>query len=127
MKKKERKTMASFKEKLTNPADHTSELDPQDISDNKVMAVLAYIWILFLVPLLAAKDSKYARFHTNQGIILFIAEVILGVISFIPIIGWIISSIGGICTFILFIIGIINAVKGQAKDLPVIGDIRILK
>lgn len=54
--------------------DHTAEFDPQDVADNKVMAVLAYIGFLFLIPLLAAPQSKFARFHTNQGLVLFIVD-----------------------------------------------------
>ena len=41
--------------------------DPNDVQSNKVMAILAYFGILFLIPLLAAKESAYARYHTNQG------------------------------------------------------------
>ena len=42
--------------------------DPNDVQSNKVMAILAYFGILFLIPLLAAKESAYARYHTNQGL-----------------------------------------------------------
>ncbi len=42
------------------------------------MAVLAYI--IFLIPLLAAKDSKFARYHTNQGLVLFLAALAFSVI-----------------------------------------------
>ena len=35
--------------------------DPNDVQSNKVMAILAYFGILFLIPLLAAKESAYAR------------------------------------------------------------------
>lgn len=41
----------------------------QDAQENKGMAVLAYL--IFLIPLLAAKESKFARYHTNQGLVLF--------------------------------------------------------
>ena len=33
------------------------------------MAILAYFGILVLIPILAAKDSKFARFHANQGLL----------------------------------------------------------
>ena len=36
--------------------DNTSEFDQEDINQNKVMAVLAYIGILVLVPLLVAPN-----------------------------------------------------------------------
>ena len=91
-----------------------------DIDMTKLYAVLAYIGILFLFPLLLCKDSEFVRFHTNQGIILFIASVICAVI---PIVGWI-ASIG---VLVLMVFGLINVSNGEMKELPVIGKFRILK
>lgn len=110
---------------FNNTADTTSEYDAQDIEKNKVMAVLAYI--LFFIPLLAAKDSKFARFHTNQGLVLFLGGIIASVVAVIPVIGWIIAPIAGLVITVLAVIGIINALNGKAKELPVIGKFKILK
>ncbi len=110
---------------FNNTADTTSEYDAQDIEKNKVMAVLAYI--IFLIPLLAAKDSKFARFHTNQGLVLFIGAILSSVIAAIPLIGWIIAPIAGLAITVLAIIGILNALNGRAKELPLIGKFKILK
>lgn len=114
-------------------------VDPKDVQDNKVMAILAYFGILFLVPLIAAKESPFARFHTNQGILLCIAGVVLNVVLYTLMIilalihpifmalAGIISLVCGIGLLALMIIGIINAAKGEAKELPVIGKYKILK
>ena len=110
---------------FNNTADTTSEYDAQDIEKNKVMAVLAYI--LFFIPLLAAKDSKFARFHTNQGLVLFLGGIIASVVAAIPVIGWIIAPIAGLVITVLAVIGIINALGGKAKELPIIGKFKILK
>ena len=110
---------------FNNTADTTSEYDAQDIEKNKVMAILAYI--LFFIPLLAAKDSKFARFHTNQGLVLFLGGIIASVVAAIPVIGWIIAPIAGLVITVLAVIGIINALNGRAKELPVIGKFKILK
>ncbi len=110
---------------FNNTADTTSEYDAQDIEKNKVMAVLAYI--LFFIPLLAAKDSKFARFHTNQGLVLFLGGIIASVAAVIPVIGWIVAPIAGLVITVLAVIGIINALNGRAKELPVIGKFKILK
>ena len=95
------------------------------------MAILAYIGILFLIPLLAAQNSGFARFHTNQGLILFLAEVVLsaasGILGLIPIVGWIVSGAVGILCLALMIIGIVNAANGKAKELPLIGGFRLIK
>ena len=110
---------------FNNTADTTAEYDAQDIEKNKAMALLAYI--IFLIPLLAAKDSKFARFHTNQGLVLFLCGIIASVVAVIPVIGWIVAPIAGLVITVLAIIGIINALNGKAKELPVIGKFKILK
>ncbi len=97
------------------------------MESNKLMAAISYVWILFLVPLFAAKDDAFARYHANQGLLLFLASIVLGIIGVIPVIGWIIAGIGGIVTFVFMILGIINALKGEMKPLPLIGGIVIIK
>lgn len=105
----------------------------------KGMAVLAYFGILVLIPLLAAKQDPFARYHTNQGLVLFLASVISSVLSnvlttlLIDISSTavlIISGVFGILALVWFvfsIIGIVHAAKGQTKPLPLIGGIRLLK
>ncbi|WP_245394424.1 hypothetical protein [Isachenkonia alkalipeptolytica] len=98
----------------------------EDIEKNKAIAALAYL--IFFLPLLAAQDSSYARFHANQGLLLFI----LGfggntILTIIPILGWIIIPFFSLFVIILGVMGILNAINGKAKDLPLIGQYRILK
>lgn len=124
-----------FVNNMMNTNDTTSQFDPQDINNNKGMSVLAYIGFLFLVPLLACPNSKFARYHTNQGLVLFLLAfalgVVTGILGIIPIagliIGGLLSAVGGIFTLVLMIMGIINAAQGQAKELPLIGKITLLK
>ncbi len=116
---------------LNNTADTTAEFDAKDIEDNKVMALLSYIGPLFLVPMLAAPNSKFARYHANQGLVLFLAELILSavswVIGFIPFVGWIFGLVAGVASLAGLILGIVNAANGRAKELPLIGHIRLYK
>ena len=71
----------NFFTQLNDTPDTTADYTKEDIDKNKVMGVLAYLGLLVLVPLLAAKDSKFARFHSNQGLVLLIAEGICSVLS----------------------------------------------
>ena len=107
-------------------------VDPKDAQDNKVMAILAYLGFpLVLVPILAAKESPFARYHANQGIILCIAGMALGfvvsILMFILLfIAPALSVIAYLVTIILpvlAVLGIINAVKGECKPLPIIGNL----
>ena len=45
----------------------------------------------------------------------------------IPILGWIIAPIASILITVLSVIGIINALNGKAKELPIIGKFKIIK
>lgn len=96
--------------------------DPKDVEENKILAIIGYLGILFLVPLLAKKDSPYAQFHGKQGMVLFIAEVVGYLIAVVPFIGWFLSLLIGLFTFVLAIMGIINAAGGKMKELPLIGE-----
>ena len=116
---------------LNNTADTTYAYHPQDVQSNRVMAVLAYLSWLVLVPIFGAKDSPYARFHANQGLVLVIVEAVWGIFAAIAgellwFLGFVLD-LGSIVFAVLTIIGIVNAAKGRAKELPVIGRFRILK
>lgn len=123
---------------FTNTSDSTGTFHPNDIAQNKAMAILAYFGFLALIPFFAAKESPYARFHALQGINLMICEIAYGiaywiVTSLILAISWRLWFITSILSlvYILFgviaIIGIVNAAQGKAKELPIFGKIRIVK
>ncbi len=113
---------------LNNTPDSTDAFDPQDVSGHKGMSILAYFGILVLIPIFAAKDSPFARYHSNQGLILLILGIIVSILSRLPgFLGGLLGGVGGLITFILFIIGIVNAANGRAKELPVVGKFRLLK
>jgi uncharacterized membrane protein len=110
-----------------------------DVEKNKVFGVLAYLPpLLFLVPLLAARESKFAIYHCNQGLVLTlaafaasIAVMILNmVLVFIPFLGWFLMFVLHLGLFVgvivLAIMGIINAAGGVCKPLPLIGNRFIL-
>ncbi|NLV15588.1 MAG: hypothetical protein GXY50_00020 [Syntrophomonadaceae bacterium] len=99
---------------------------PEDIEKNKIMAGLAYL--LFFLPLIVCPDSKYAKFHANQGLLLLITGIAGNVIlTIIPVIGWMLLPFFGIGVLVLAIIGLINGFGGKAKPLPLIGKFTILK
>lgn len=97
-----------------------------DVEKNKTMAVLAYF--IFFLPLLAAKDSKFAMYHANQSLILVIAWVASSVIAaIIPAVGSVISAVLGLVLFVFWIMGIIAAAQGEMKPIPYIGQYTLIK
>ena len=100
------------------PTTQTSTSDKKSVN---AIAILSYISILFIVPLIVAKDDPFVKFHVKQGITLFIGEIILIVIAMVPFIGWVIAWIGNIVALILAINGIVNVLQGNEKELPLVG------
>jgi uncharacterized membrane protein len=94
--------------------------DQSDVDQNKVMGILAYI--IFFVPLIAGtyKTSEYAKFHTNQGTILWIIGFASGIIAVIPVLGWIVAPVVSIAVCVFGIMGIVSALKNEAKPLQII-------
>lgn len=129
--------MADFNETFNdfnNTEDTTTQFDPNDIQQNKVMSIFAYLSWLVLVPIFGAKNSPFARFHINQGLVLAIVEiacwVVFGILGHVPGIRWIAylaeSAVSVVCV-VFSVIGIVNAASGRAKELPIVGSFRILK
>jgi len=107
-------------------ADTPPRVDPADVNQNKWLAMAAYI--IFFIPLLAARQSRFAMYHANQGLVLLLFSIACNIVlGFIPFIGWILLPIANLATLVLVIIGILQSANGQLKPLPVIGSISLLK
>lgn len=85
------------------------------------MAVIAYLGILVIIPLIAAKNDPYVKFHLKQGLVLLTLEIIFFLFSFIPIFLIFLLPIVYLGLLVLSIIGIVNAAKGEEKLLPLVG------
>ncbi len=113
----------------TRPA--VASITQAEIEDGKVMGILAYI--LFLIPLFAARDKKFAMFHTEQAIILWIAFILIYIVMMVLTIvvnqisstlGCVVSILGilpWLAYLVLWVMGLLNAIGGKVKELPVIG------
>lgn len=122
---------AAAEAKQTSPPAQT--VTKKEIEDNKLNAILCYLSLLIIVPLVdeKAKKSPYVKFHINQGLVLLIAAVILFpvhfILAFIPFLGWLISFILAVGLFVIWLMGILSAVNGEMKRLPIIGNFEIFK
>jgi len=98
--------------------------DAKDIEDNKTMAALAY-FIFFLPLITSSKNSKFAKEHAKQSLILLIASFTISVIlGIIPILGWFLLLIFPIVVFVVYIVAFVKAIQGEFWEVPVVGQYR---
>ena len=116
-----------------DPYDHTSEFDPQDISDNKVFSMLVYLMgaIGIIIALLAANNSKYAAFHVRQAlkftvveILMWIAAVVTAWLLFIPVFA---AAVMSLVFTVIKIICFFQICSGKAKEPAIIRSLKFLK
>jgi uncharacterized membrane protein len=94
--------------------------------EQNLAGLLCYVlgWITGIIFLLLEKDNRFVRFHAIQSIVVFGAFTVLEIIlGFIPVIGWILTSLLGLLAFILWIVLMVQAYGGKMYKLPVAGDI----
>ncbi len=128
--------MSDFKELMGKP--EALEVDPEDADKNKIFGILAYVGFLCIIPIIAAKDSPFGKYHANQGLVLFLLEIVIwlvlvgvniivamlpGALGFISVI----FSALWLAPLVLLVMGILNALFGKCVPLPVIGGIKLLK
>lgn len=111
----------------------TEEIKPFKMSNQILYCVLSYVYVLWIVGLLAEKNNSIVKFHVNQGIILsavsFFSLIIINILSnFLYSIAPILASISALFEvlwlifYVLFTaIGINNALKQIQQPLPLIG------
>ena len=99
-----------------------------DAGDYRGISILSYFGILFLIPLFMHRESAFVRFHANQGLLLFLAELVVQFTTrYFPVLGGLIGTVGGIFCLVCFFKGIGSASKGRMDKLPVIGEITLIR
>ena len=83
--------------------------------NKKILAALSYIWVLCIIPLLFSRD-EFVKFHARQGFVLFIIEVALVLVIWIPFIGWLLGLVVGIVA----LVGVLKALNGEKWEIPYI-------
>src|SRR3989338_6937274 len=94
-----------------------TEADKKDIEEHKVLACIVYIGILFLVPLLAAKQSKFAQYHAKQGLLLFAVEMVISMLLRFSVLGNLLNLV----LVVISAIAIYETYQGKYWELPLVG------
>lgn len=89
--------------------------------------IVAYLsWPGLLIASFAG-DRYASRFHLNQSLVIWLAATLISVTAkWLPLFGWLVGLVGGLFCALCWFIGIINAIQGIEKEVPLLGQIKIL-
>lgn len=115
-------TSSNGNQSASTTTSHTSEKIPvTTFRKNTLMAILAYIGVLIIIPYLMANDDTFVKFHIKQGLVLVVIELIVWGAGMMLWGIYPILALVNLATFVLSIIGIVNVLQGNTKELPLVG------
>ena len=94
--------------------------------DENIAGLLCYVvgWLTGIIFLVLEKENQFVRFHALQSILTFLPlSVIALLLGWIPFVGWVLAGLVWILTFILWIVLMFKAYRGEKYKLPIVGDI----
>ena len=98
----------------------TSPSEDEVILEGKIYAVIGYLSVLCVVPLVIKKDNPFVLSHGKQGLVLFVAQVALFIIHIVlPVL----LNVGLFLLGVFSLWGIIEALRGHYVRLPFVADL----
>lgn len=89
--------------------------------------IVAYLsWPGLLIAFLLG-DRLNSRFHLNQSLVIWLVASVVGVVAgWLPMFGWLVRLVVSIFCALGWFIGIVNAIQGVEKEIPLLGQIKLL-
>ncbi len=94
--------------------------DLLDINDTTLYAIMSYLFVLVLVPLLVGKSDPFVNFHAKQGLVILVGTILSLILA-----AWL-PRAGNMVFLVLLlvdVVGLVQALLGRRWKIPLIGDI----
>ena len=102
---------------MNNPPSH----ETPEVIEGKPLAILSYLSILCIIPLVYKRSNPFALHHGKQGLVIFVGQVAIFIIHII--LGAWFLKLGIFLSGILSFLGIISVLQGQYAKLPMVAEI----
>jgi uncharacterized membrane protein len=94
-------------------------------TEGRTVAIVSYITIIgFLAAIFmhSSHKSQLGAFHLRQVLGIALTGLGCGLFLAVPILGWIVWFLLGICLFILWVLGLLAALGGEMRPVPILGE-----
>ena len=94
-------------------------------TEDRTVAILSYVTLIgFLAAIIIhqSRKTQLGAFHLRQVLGLVLTGVVGGVCALVPILGWIVWFLVVIGLFVLWLLGLISAIRGDMRPGPILGE-----
>jgi len=87
--------------------------------------MIAYLTVVGLVIALVMnndKKNRFAAFHIKQSLGIMLTGFAVGLVSWVPFLGWILGLVAFFVLVYMWVAGLMNAINGKEKVVPILGD-----
>ena len=106
----------------------SAPLPASPASEDKTTAIVSYLTLIGFIAAVIIHGSKKTRlgaYHLRQSLGLMLTAIVVGVLAtilaFIPFVGWLAGMAAWVGIFVLWIMGLLAAINGELKPVPVVG------
>jgi uncharacterized membrane protein len=93
-------------------------------AEDKTVAILSYLTLFGFIAAIVIHNNKKTQlgaFHLRQVLGFFLTGFAAIVLMIIPIIGWLLLPLFGLAMVVLWVMGLLSAIKGEMKPMPIVG------
>lgn len=88
---------------------------------SRIMALISYLGVLSLVPLVVNRKDPYVQFHARQGVLIWMWEVLAIYTLLLPAVGKFFFKFSSLACLVLSVLGVVSVLLGRAWKFPMIG------
>ncbi|HEU6448512.1 MAG TPA: DUF4870 domain-containing protein [Verrucomicrobiae bacterium] len=101
---------------------------PAVVGEDKTVAIVAYLTLIGFIAAIIIhmnKKTKLGAYHLRQTLGFLLTCIAMGfcqiILAFIPFLGWLLILALWISLLVLWVMGLLAALNGQMKPMPVVG------
>jgi uncharacterized membrane protein len=102
-----------------------SEAAAASVTEDKTVAILSYLTLIgFIAAVFIHQNNKtqLGAFHLRQVLGMVVTAAAGAVCGVVPILGWIVWFFVCLVLFVFWVLGLLAAVKGEMRPVPLLGD-----
>ncbi len=95
------------------------------MEQKQLVGIVSYITVIGLIIAFILNQQQkdaFGSFHIRQSLGVLVSGIALSFVAMVPIVGWILAIIGSLLLLIMWLMGLLSAIKGETKPVPVLGD-----